>query len=68
MPKTKPRIDPNTLPTEVFTTAHQAPQPLNPSSLAIRTLKLKPSSTMKKLAISSATTIPSITVSPRTSR
>ena len=33
-PNAKPGIDPNTLPTEVVTTPHQAPQPRNPSSSA----------------------------------
>ena len=33
-PNAKPGIDPNTLPTEVLTTPHQAPQPRNPSSSA----------------------------------
>ena len=33
-PNAKPGIDPNTLPTEVLTTPHQAPQPSNPSSSA----------------------------------
>ena len=33
-PNAKPGMDPNTLPTGVLNTPHQAPQPLNPSSLA----------------------------------
>ena len=50
-PKAQRWIDPNTLSTELFITPHQALQPLHPSSLLTRTLKLEPSSTMKNLAI-----------------
>ena len=67
-PNAKPGIDPNTLPNEVPTTPiklcrHQICLPR-----LFPTLKLKPSSTMKKLAISSAPAIFLLTVSPRTSR
>ena len=67
-PNAKPTIDPNMLPTEVLTTLHQVLQRRKRLRWLIRTLKLEPSSTIEKLAISSTPTILSLTVSPRTSR